>query len=94
MVLRIVENGSDVTRWGFVAGKVVGGAVVRNRVKRRLREAGRSLDVTSGIDIVVGARKAAAEANYARLREALVSLMKRHGAFREPGSPIAAQENP
>lgn len=94
LVLRIRPNGSEVTRWGFVAGKVVGGAVVRNRVKRRLREIARSLDVTGGLDIVVGARKTAAEANYARLRDAMVTLLKRHRALSAPLPPAAVQENP
>ena len=96
LVIRINPNGGGVTRWGFVAGKVVGGAVVRNRVKRRLREAARSLDVTGGLDIVVGARKPAAEANYAQLRDAMVALLTRHkvlAAQRAPSTPAAIQEN-
>lgn len=93
LVIRINPNDLEVTRWGFVAGKVVGGAVVRNRVKRRLREAARSLDVTGGLDIVVGARKPAAEANYARLRDAMVTLLKRHEALRASSPPAVVQEN-
>ena len=61
LVVRINPNEGDITRFGFVAGKVVGGAVIRNRVKRRLREAARSLDTKPGLDVVIGARKAAAD---------------------------------
>ena len=55
LVVRVRDNGMEVTRFGFVTGKAVGGAVVRNRVKRRLREAARRLDVVPGLDVVVGA---------------------------------------
>jgi ribonuclease P protein component len=45
-----------VVRFGFVVSKLVGGAVVRNRVKRRLRAAASTL-VDSGVtaDVVVRA---------------------------------------
>ncbi|MFC3078786.1 ribonuclease P protein component [Phenylobacterium terrae] len=36
-------DGSDLVRLGFTATKRIGGAVVRNRAKRRLREAARAL---------------------------------------------------
>ncbi|MEX0750507.1 MAG: ribonuclease P protein component [Dehalococcoidia bacterium] len=81
LVVRIHPNEGDITRFGFVAGKVVGGAVVRNRVKRRLREAARKLDVKPGLDIIIGARKAAADADSHELNRALASLLARGGAL-------------
>ena len=50
------------TRVGFVVGKAVGGAVVRNRVKRRLRHLVRDRLVRcpDGWDVVVRARPSAA----------------------------------
>jgi len=79
LVVRILPNDGEVSRFGFVAGKVVGGAVVRNRVKRRLREAARGLAVRGGFDIVVGARKPAADAGFEALCGALASLTERAG---------------
>ena len=38
LVLKIIPNDLDRNRFGFLAGKRIGKAVVRNRVKRRLRE--------------------------------------------------------
>jgi ribonuclease P protein component len=81
LVVRVRPNGQPASRWGFVAGKAVGGAVRRNGVKRRLREAARSLSLRPGIDIVVGARRPAADASFSELRDALRSLLERAGAL-------------
>ncbi len=53
-----------MTRAGFVVSKAVGGAVTRNRVKRRLRHmvAAQLASGTSGVDVVVRALPAAATA--------------------------------
>jgi ribonuclease P protein component len=91
LVVRILPNQGDITRFGFVAGKVVGGAVVRNRVKRRLREAARSLQTKPGLDIVIGARKAAAEADSRALGAALASLLERGGALKAPEPALEEQ---
>lgn len=85
---RIRPNGAGVTRFGFAVSKVVGGAVVRNRVKRRLREAAMTLDVAPGIDIVVGARKPAADATYAMLRDALTRALAAAGVLAAPAERL------
>ena len=41
MQMRARDDGDPLIRVGFTATKKVGGAVVRNRAKRRLREAAR-----------------------------------------------------
>jgi ribonuclease P protein component len=53
---------------GFVVSKAVGNAVVRNQVRRRLRHAVRPhlRGLSSGL-VVIRAKPAAAEADYARL---------------------------
>lgn len=72
IVLRVVPNGQDVTRWGFAVGKRISKrAVVRNRIRRRLREAARAMDVPEGYDVVVTARNGTIEASYAALSKAL-----------------------
>ena len=54
----------------------MGGAVVRNRVRRRLREIYRLNEdmLTSGVDIVVVARVRAAHVPYRRLEQAFLKL--------------------
>ena len=74
LVLRVLPTDRETTRFGFVVGKAVGGAVVRNRVKRRLREAVRQLPIAAGFDVVIGARKPAAEAPFSALLAALTAL--------------------
>ena len=58
LVVYFLQNHSDHCRFGFCVGKKIGGAVVRNRIKRLLREAVRqSLDsFVTGWDLVLVAR--------------------------------------
>lgn len=77
LVVRVRKNDLGVARFGFAVGKAVGGAVVRNRVKRRLREIARALPVRAGVDVVIGARKPASQADFAALRSGLISLAAR-----------------
>jgi ribonuclease P protein component len=66
-------------RVGFVVSKSVGGAVVRNRTKRRLRAlvAARTGQVPDGVDVVVRANPAAAHATSAELATELDRLLPR-----------------
>jgi ribonuclease P protein component len=62
-------------RFGFVVSKAVGGAVVRNRVKRRLRHACHGLvtDLPAGSVTVVRALPSAATAGFDQLAADLSS---------------------
>lgn len=84
LVLRTLRTGCDDSRVGFTAGRAVGNAVVRNRVKRRLRAAVRSLRLNEGWDIVLNARQTTNEADYDELRKSLKGLMERAGVLKEP----------
>jgi ribonuclease P protein component len=68
------REGSDAPRLGLAVPKSVGSAVVRNRMKRLLREAWRSLldEVPAGRDYVIVARPGLAEPVQARGGEWLV----------------------
>src|SRR5579859_3209479 len=71
LALGWAANGLPVCRCGYAVGKRVGGAVVRNRVKRRLREITRlqikAGHVTPGYDVVWIARTGAAQASSQQL---------------------------
>jgi ribonuclease P protein component len=76
------------SRVGFVVSKAVGGAVVRNRVKRRLRAimAGELATLPTGLDLVVRANPASADATFADLTDALIPLV--HKVSRRLGAAV------
>ena len=66
-VVVVLPTQNLTSRFGFVVSKAVGSAVVRNRVKRRLREACREIDLTGpACDVVVRALPLAAATPFAR----------------------------
>ena len=77
-----MERAAGPARVGLAVGRRVGKAVVRNRVKRRLRAALAEVGLPSGADYVVTANAAAASAPF----DALC------GWLREAGSPPESPE--
>ncbi len=75
MVMKSLRNGLSLSRYGFSVSRRVGKAVVRNRVRRLLREILRLISLKPGWDIVFIARPVAATADYATLRESVVRLL-------------------
>ncbi len=69
--LVVRQTGAPGTRIGFSVGKRLGGAVVRNQVKRRLRMIVRGLSWRDGLDIVVLAQAPAATATFDALSAAV-----------------------
>jgi ribonuclease P protein component len=64
------EHGKGL-RVGFTVGKSLGGAVQRNAMKRRLREAVRLQHVCDAgpFDVVINPKKSLVNANFAELRD-------------------------
>jgi ribonuclease P protein component len=83
LVMRALPNGLTSSRFGFSVSKRVGGAVVRNRVKRRLRDILPVMPVKSAWDIVFIVRPAAATADYATLKSAVEGLLAREGLLED-----------
>ena len=79
LVMGFSRSNGGRTRFGLAVSRRVGGAVVRNRVKRRLREAIRSLEFGDGWNVTVSAREHAATADYWRLRASVEALARRSG---------------
>lgn len=79
MHLYVRGNGTHATRVGFVVSKAVGNAVVRNRVKRRLRAlmSTRVELVPEGALMVVRALPAAATSDFRGLSADLDSCVGR-----------------
>ena len=78
MVIKIAPNRLGLSRYGFSVSRRVGKAVVRNRVRRLLREVMRLIPVGPGWDIVLIARPAAGTADYRAIRASVVGLLSRH----------------
>lgn len=85
LVVRLAPNGLSRTRVGFSTGRRLGGAVVRNRVRRRLRAIVRYLAprVAPGWDVVIQARSGSTQASYADLCEAVERLFQRGGILHQ-----------
>jgi ribonuclease P protein component len=78
LVMRYRRNDLDLTRYGISTGRKLGTAVVRNRVRRRLRTVLRVIDgqVERGWDVLLVARPPAAAASQAELAAALTGVLK------------------
>ena len=66
------------SRFGFSIKKALGGAVVRNRIRRRVREIVRChrLEIPAGWDIVIHPKSNVAKADFAALKADLLRLMR------------------
>ena len=84
--LRAAPNDSQQTRLGFSCGKRVGGAVIRNRARRRLQEAARILlsDIPPGWDILLTVQPKGALASTSEFGVTLRRLLQRRGLWAEP----------
>lgn len=81
MVLYARHNRMGINRVGITVGKKLGHAVVRNRVRRRIREVYRLNEekFQPGWDIVVVARTRAITADFTTLTNSFLSLAKKLG---------------
>jgi ribonuclease P protein component len=73
------ENGISHHRLGITVSRKVGGAVVRNRVKRLFREIFRKSygEIPNRLDIVVNAKGGSAGARYGELRSEFLAAAQR-----------------
>ena len=85
LVLYARPNRLGINRVGITTGKKLGHAVVRNRVRRRLREVYRLNEdkFTPGWDIVVVARSRCIYADFRKLTDAYLSLAEKAGILKE-----------
>ena len=85
LVVYCRRNGSSENRIGYTVSAKLGHAVVRNRMRRRLREICRlnQQQLKQGYDVVIVARSAAVEASFALLTDNFLYLMDKLSLRRE-----------
>jgi ribonuclease P protein component len=82
---RFVRTERDGTRFGISTSRRLGGAVVRNRIRRRIRESLRALAprIAPGFDILLVARQGSITASQPELASTLERLLRKGGALHE-----------
>jgi ribonuclease P protein component len=86
LAVRSIANEQDLTRYAFAISKRVGNAVIRNRVRRRMREILRALPVREGFDVVLTLRPESATATFWELKAEAELLLKRGKLLDAPES--------
>jgi ribonuclease P protein component len=83
VVVRVRRTGLEETRFGLSTGRKLGGAVVRNRVRRRIREALRVMapSFQPGWDVLIIARPPVIGADFETLAGTLQNLLRRGGVL-------------
>jgi ribonuclease P protein component len=87
LLVRDRRDGDSAARLGITVSKKVGGAVVRNRMKRRFRALGRellALHALPGSDHVLIGRREGIERDFAALRDEFVAALARAAKKAKP----------
>lgn len=81
VICAVLENARPHSRFGVTTKRGLGNAVLRNRTRRRLREALRMLqpDIVAGWDIIVMARPVLIRAEWSEVLTAISSVLHRAG---------------
>ena len=87
LALYVRRNGQRSNRLGLTVSTKVGCAVVRNRIRRRLREIYRLHEdrLSLGCDVVVVARVRAASSDYHQLEKSFLRLADKLGLLKKDG---------
>lgn len=83
VVVCLLENGLGFNRVGVAVSRKLGGAVVRNRLKRVMKEAYRASEagLREGLDLVLIPRSRAKTASFREVKEELLEVFSECGAL-------------
>lgn len=85
LIMYVMENGTDISRFGISVSKKVGNSIVRHRLTRLIRESIRlnNEKVVKGYDIVIVARVGLKDKNYFETKDAVLHLLKLHKLLKD-----------
>lgn len=92
LILSVTPNDLSHNRYGFITSKQLGKAVVRNRIRRLLREAVRHAhpQLAVGHDMVFIAREPIGGQPYQVVQDAVVTILGQAGLWRAaPGETLS-----
>jgi len=84
LVMYILNNKSEYSRIGISVSKKVGKAIIRNKVRRRIKEAYRlNIDenIKNGYDIIFIARVAIKDADYFDIEKSMKHLIRKSDMY-------------
>ena len=87
VVLALLRHDSEAAQLGFTVTKKIGNAVIRNRTRRRLKEAARLVlaeQKVAGVDLVLIGRKATRERDFRALQQDLRRALAKAGVTGVP----------
>lgn len=79
------ENNKNINRYGISVPKKTGKAVIRNKIKRRLKNIidNNEFNIQKSYDYVIIIRKRLIELNYQEMENSFINLIKKIGAKNE-----------
>ena len=86
LILKDIRNDLEISRFAFIVSKKISNkAVIRNRIKRLLREAVRAdiKNIKGGWDIIFFTRKNIVEKKYFEIEEEIKRLLKKADMYDE-----------
>jgi ribonuclease P protein component len=93
LVMRALNNGGNPSRYGLTITKRMGKAVIRNRLKRRLREIMRTTTIKPGWDIVLITRSAITSASFNEIKQATMDLLSRAQLLEKKNETLCLKTN-
>ena len=83
IVIYTLPNRTGGNRLGITVSTKIGHAVIRNRVRRRIKEAYRTVEdnISSGVNMVVVARSASVNRTMPQIRSSLKELLQKNNIW-------------